>query len=158
MIEISMNHKLAKRLILVGVLVTLIFTPWFNKDSMVIPKQFILAITGAYFLPRIIIDIKFIINSKLGKLLILTITLIAAQMILVMIMSDAPLEQEIFGRSGRLLGFITYFSLLVILIAAIRLFDINNLQLINRGISIVGIIVLTYDIAGSAINAANAEV
>ena len=96
MIEISMNHKLAKRLILVGVLVTLIFTPWFNKDSMVIPKQFILAITGAYFLPRIIIDIKFIINSKLGKLLILTITLIAAQMILVMIMSDAPLEQEIF--------------------------------------------------------------
>jgi O-antigen ligase len=141
-----MNHKVAKRLILAGILVTLIVTPWFNKDSIVIPKQFILALTAAYFLPRIIADIKLIIKNKLGKVLVLTITLTIVQMILVMIMSDAPLEQEIFGRNGRLLGFITYFSLLVVLIAAVRLFDTNNLQLINSGISIVGVIVLTYAI------------
>lgn len=141
-----MNNKVAKRLILAGILMTLIFTPWFNKDSIVIPKQFILAITAAYFLPRTIEYIKLIIKNKLGKVLVLTITLTIAQMILVMIRSDAPLEQEIFGRSGRLLGFITYFSLLVVLIASIRLFDINNIELINRGMSIVGIIVLTYAI------------
>jgi hypothetical protein len=141
-----MNHKIARRVILAGILVTLIFTPWFNKDSMVIPKQFILAITAAYLLPRIITDIRLIIKSKIGKVLVLISTLTVVQMILVMIMSDAPLEQEIFGRSGRLLGFITHFSLLLVLIAATRLFEINNLQLINRGVSIVGIIVLTYAI------------
>jgi O-antigen ligase len=42
--------------------------------------------------------------------------LFITQMILVMIISNAPFEQEFFGVTGRGLGFITYFSLIILML------------------------------------------
>jgi O-antigen ligase len=141
-----MKNQTARHLTLIGILITLVFTPWFNKDSLVIPKQIVLVITAAFLLPRIVTYIKVICRSKLGKIVILIISLIVLQMILVMTISEAPFEQELFGRSGRLLGFLTYFSLLIVLVASITVFEIKNLHLISGSIFLTGILVSTYAI------------
>jgi hypothetical protein len=42
-----------------------------------------------------------------------------------MVMSSAPIEQQIFGRTGRGLGLITIFSMAVIFIASAIMFEDN---------------------------------
>ena len=129
---INSKDKIARRLAFTGVAITLAITPWINKDSIVIPKQTLLVLITASLLPVVIPELKKIAKSRIGKILLYLEFLTILQMSLVMIMSKAPIEQEIFGRSGRLLGFITYFSLIVVLIASTRLFNFTNIHLIIK--------------------------
>ncbi len=113
-------------------LITIITTPWVNSDALIIPKLILLVALGSYFLPIIIVKYKsFIKNSRLKILIIISI-LFTIQMVLVMVSSEAPFEQEFFGRTGRGLGFLTYFSLLIVMLAValnIKYYDIEKFSL-----------------------------
>jgi O-antigen ligase len=132
-----------------GVIITLIFTPWFNKDSIAIPKQVVLFTLAMYFLPSVVADLKRISNLKWGKIFIGLSCLVLIDLILIIKLSGAPLDQQIYGRDGRLLGFVTYFSLIIILIASIRFFNHSNINCILNGILYALLPVSVYAIAQS---------
>jgi len=126
---------------------TLSLTPWVNSDSLIIPKGMILFCLAAYSLPKLF---NLMFNYKLTKglkLLNILAFLFILQMVLVMIISSAPIEQQFFGRTGRGLGFATYTSLIVlILISAYLAIDTKDIQKIIIGIVISCILSSLYSV------------
>jgi len=110
-------------------LITLATTPWVSADALIIPKIILIFVLASYLLPILLSNYKLIL--KKGKLRILAVISIVfvLNMLVVMYLSEAPFEQEFFGRTGRGLGFITYFSLFIIMIyTALK---IKQLDLLN---------------------------
>ena len=84
-----------------AVMVTLALTPMFNSDSLIIPKLVLLSALGMFMLPKVLENSKYIYhNMKLRLLFILSIMFVL-QMILIMLTSNTPFEQQFFGRTGR---------------------------------------------------------
>ena len=98
--------------------ITLALTPWMNSDSLIIPKVIILFSLALYLLPKLFFFKYYLVFNRITKLFVSVLFLIAAQMILVMWNSQAPFEQQFFGRTGRGLGLITEISLLVLVLTA----------------------------------------
>ena len=101
-----------------AVLVTLALTPMFNSDSLIIPKLVLLFALGMYMLPKVLENLKYVYHDKKLRLLAVLAIIFILQMILSMLASSTPFEQQFFGRTGRGLGFITYFSLIIILLSS----------------------------------------
>jgi O-antigen ligase len=101
-----------------AVLVTLALTPMFNSDSLIIPKLVLLFALGMYMLPNVLENLKYVYHDKKLRLLAVLAIIFILQMILSMLASSTPFEQQFFGRTGRGLGFITYFSLIIILLSS----------------------------------------
>lgn len=101
-----------------AVMVTLVLTPMFNSDSLIIPKLVFLFALGMFMLPKVLENYKNLNQNKRFRLLLALAILFILQMILSMLVSSTPFEQQFFGRTGRGLGFITYFSLIIILLAS----------------------------------------
>ena len=119
------KHSSLNTVINVTILNSLIITPFFNKDGMIIPKLMVMFSLSLYLLP-ILFSFKTRISiSKSFKLAVVLQLLILLDSFIVMVMSSAPLEQQIFGRTGRGLGLITIFSMAVIFIASVCLFEDN---------------------------------
>jgi len=57
-------------------------------------------------------------------------------MLMVLVITNAPFDQQIFGRTGRGLGLITYVSLIIVLLAVTVFFTYDNSNLIIFGICI----------------------
>jgi O-antigen ligase len=112
----------------------LIVTPFWNKDGMIIPKLIIMLSSSLYLLPIIISHRESILNSRVLKIATVLQCLLVAHSLLVMILSTAPLEQQIFGRTGRGLGLITIYSLAVVFIATAVLMQPNFENKIVLGI------------------------
>ncbi len=96
-----------------ALLITLIITPWVNVDSMIIPKQIILFLLASFLIPPLIKSINKD-QFRLFQQVFLLVALVSFQFIIVLILSNSPWEQQIFGRTGRGLGLITYLSLLIL--------------------------------------------
>ena len=98
-----------------AVVISLVFTP-INIDALIIPKIALLFTLAMYILPELVTNVKnFFSDPKLVLLLIISSAIIF-QMIIVILLSDAPFEQEFFGRTGRGLGFSTFFSVLILIL------------------------------------------
>lgn len=139
------NHQ-SQIIVFSGVALTLIFTPWFNKDSLVIPKQIILVSLAAYLLLSFNKYFQKLAKNVFGRILLLNVLLIFLQLLLVLVFSKAPFDQQLYGRDGRLLGFLTLASLLVIFISGITLFSVSDLEKISIGIILCGLFTSTYAI------------
>ena len=99
--------KPEKLVVYAAVVISLIFTP-VNIDALIIPKVALLFTLAMYIFPELVTNIKkFFSDPKLVLLFIISSAIIF-QMIIVMLLSDAPFEQEFFGRTGRGLGFSTF--------------------------------------------------
>ena len=127
-----MHNRMSNRkflyLNLTSIFVTLALTPWANVDSLIIPKIILLFASASYLLPYVVTEFKFYLSKSKTKVLLTIIILFILQMLIVMIVSPAPLEQQIFGRSGRGLGFITEISLLIIMLAAVKYVSFKQLH------------------------------
>lgn len=126
------NHKI---IVLSLVLITLVFTPT-NFDALIIPKVAIAFCVSMYFLPSLLVSIsKTYENLRIKKLLYLFLVWPILHMFIIMFLSDAPFEQQIFGRTGRGFGLITYFSMLVFFITSVVSFSIKNIYYIVTGLA-----------------------
>ena len=101
-----------------AVMVTLVLTPMFNNDSLIIPKLVLLFALGMFMLPKVLENLKYVHHDKKLRLLAVLAIIFILQMVLSMLGSSTPFEQQFFGRTGRGLGFMTYFSLIIILLAS----------------------------------------
>ena len=136
-------------IILFSFLVTLVITPWFNKDSMIIPKLIILFVLALYLLPKIIYALPDILQFSKFKVLIGIITLIIIQIIVVTIVSSAPFEQQLFGRTGRGLGIVTSISLLFVVLGSAIFVRVDKINILLIGIVSSCLITSTYSLLQS---------
>ena len=95
--DLKEKNPVLKIIIISAVVNTLVITPFFNKDGMIIPKLFVIFSTAMYMLPLIFSNYKIILKNRLLKLIMILQLLILSQSLIVMIVSSAPLEQQIFG-------------------------------------------------------------
>lgn len=110
---------------------TLIITPFFNKDGMIIPKLILMFVVSLYILPVIFLNLRNLFLSRFEKTLVVLQLLILIQSIIVMVVSSAPLEQQLFGRTGRGLGLVTTFSLVVVFLASMMLVENDKNQILG---------------------------
>jgi O-antigen ligase len=115
--KLASKDLMPRLIVYVAILNSLIVTPFWNKDGMIIPKLIIMFSFSMYLLPIIIANRQLIINSKILKITVISQLLLMVHSVLALILSSAPLEQQIFGRSGRGLGLITIYSLAVVFVA-----------------------------------------
>ena len=129
------------------VFITVAMTPWINSDSLIIPKLIALFCLALYSLPKVLVLRNNLLIENKGRILIFLSSLIFLQMLIVMKTSSAPLEQQIFGRTGRGLGFITEASLLIILISAAQLIKKEGLTLLQLTLVLACFISSLYSVA-----------
>jgi O-antigen ligase len=130
-------------IVYVAVVISLLFTP-INIDALVIPKIVLLFILAMYMLPEFITKIKiFFSDPKLLFLLIISFAIIF-QMVIVILLSDAPLEQEFFGRTGRGLGFSTFLSVVILILCMAIFSKISDSSFIIFWLSFSGLVSSLY--------------
>ena len=138
------------QIIVVGAVVsTLILTPFFNKDAMIIPKLIVMFTLASFFLPVLYLNRKILFQSTYLKILFLFDLMLLMQSVIVFILSDAPFEQQIFGRTGRGLGLITILSLSVLTLAIAVLFEKDSSKKLLSGLILSGVISSLYSISQS---------
>lgn len=133
-------------IILFSFLGTLAISPWVNKDSMIIPKLLLLFICASYLLPKIVYSIPEIQKFNKIKLLLVISTLITIHVAVVAIISRAPFEQQLFGRTGRGLGIITALSLLSVMLASAIFVRREKIQLLLSALVVSCLISSVYSI------------
>lgn len=98
------------RLIVAAVtLITLALTPWINSDSLIIPKVIILFLTAMFFLPQVLLNFRHYLSNFWLKITFCLALLFLIQMIIVIIVSRAPFEQQLYGRTGEALDLSPFF-------------------------------------------------
>ena len=121
-------------LVISAVLITLALTPWVNSDSLIIPKGIILFCTSAFLIPKLVTKYHDLISLPGYKLIFWISLLFLLQMILVLVVTDSPIAQQFYGRTGRALGFATYASLIIFLLSTAVFTNFNGAQIINLGL------------------------
>ena len=128
---------------------SILVTPFFNKDGMIIPKLIVMFSLAMYLLPLIFTNRKIFYKNNVFNLAFALQISILLQSCIVLILSSAPLEQQIFGRSGRGLGFISIFALAVVLIATALYANLDSKATIIFGMIFSAFISSLYSIAQS---------
>ena len=135
--------KAEQLVVYVAVLISLIFTP-INFDALIIPKVALLFALALYILPDLITHIKKLFTDPKLVLLFIISSAIIFQMIIVMLLSEAPFEQEFFGRTGRGLGFSTFFSIVILILCMATFSKINDSNFIIFWLSFSGLMSSLY--------------
>ena len=129
-----------------AIAITLVATPNFNKDALIIPKVVILLCSAVLILPFLLLYLKAKRKLELINVFILLTTLFLVQMVLAIVFSEAPIEQQIFGRTGRGLGFITFFSLIIVSLSCAIFIKQSDQKMLIKGIAISGTFAAIYAI------------
>ena len=124
--------------------VTLSLTPWLNVDSLVIPKLMILFSLALFVMPTLTKRNLNLKNNSKTRFLFVLLILIFCQLILVIINSEAPIEQQIFGRTGRGLGFLTEMSLIIVMMVTCIRINVKSVQVIITCLLVTTLITSTY--------------
>jgi O-antigen ligase len=141
---IKNKNRIATIMILAVVTITLAMTPGLNKDSLIIPKQIIAFCLALFLIPITFKNIKLILANQYNKILAIITLLLLIDGSFILFNSTSPLEQLIFGRMGRGLGFITFLTAIVIVIASSIILKVENLDLLLKGIVSAGIVTSLY--------------
>ena len=116
--KVKDNNQLVQLLIISAITVTLIITPDLNKDSLIIPKVIILFCIALFLTPILARAIRDSLKNSFIKVLVALILIWFFYSFLIILNSESPIEQLLFGRTGRGLGFITFSSVVILTLAA----------------------------------------
>lgn len=140
------SNSLYLLVVLIGVLTTLALTSWVNVDALVIPKVIIVFCSAMYLLPLVILDGKSFFQHRRLKILFILAICMAIQMIFVVFASSAPIEQQIFGKTGRGQGFLVEISILIITLISARYVELKRIHYLINGLLISVLISSIYSI------------
>ena len=135
---------LGKNLIFGAVAITLIMTPNLNKDSLVIPKVILLFCLALLLTPFIIKSLKNHMKNPYIQRLLIIESILFIFGILVLLNSASPLDQLIYGRTGRGLGFVTFVSTLLLTVASALLINLHNQKTLLLGLVWAGLVTSIY--------------
>ena len=128
------SNSLYSLVVLIGVLSTLALTSWVNVDALVIPKVIIVFCSAMYLLPLVILNGKSFFQYRRLKILFILVICMAIQMVFVVFASSAPIEQQIFGKTGRGQGFLVEISILIITLIAARYVEFRRIHYLINGL------------------------
>ena len=104
-------------LILIGTLLTsVLITPSFSSEPVDLPKMFILSLVGFVIL-GLLFDLPRSLLLK-SRTLLYSLVAFLCFMLTTLVFSGAPFNQQFFGTSGRNTGFLSYFALIIYMLAA----------------------------------------
>jgi hypothetical protein len=127
-------------------IVTIAMTPWWNEDSLIVPKLVILFCVALYFVYDALSGIGKVKNSNISKITYSVAILMLIQILIVFIFTDAPREQQFYGKFGRGLGIATEISIIVILLVLSKHIMIDKLNNIFLSLILSALITSTYSI------------
>jgi O-antigen ligase len=110
------QHRIYQILLFTGPVITLAVNPWTSYDPISLPKMLLLA-SFATSLGFLLISRRNEVKAKLPRATWIIFATFASWLVVSMFFSGAPLQQQLWGSFGRNTGFLTYLSLLTILIA-----------------------------------------
>ncbi len=140
------NTPIYSLIIWIVALTTVAATPNIHKDALIVPKVAVLFCGTLLLLPYIRSLVNLNKHYKIIKFLGLILTLMLVQMIISMVLSNSPIEQQIFGRTGRGLGLITWGSILILcLLSGASINQANSKKLLS-GLGLSGAFALIYSI------------
>ena len=128
------SNSLYLLVVLIGVLTTLALTSWVNVDALVVPKVIIVFCSAMYLLPLVIANGKTFFQHRRLKILLFLVICMAIQMVFVVFASSAPIEQQIFGKTGRGQGFLVEISILIITLIAARYVELRRIHYLINGL------------------------
>lgn len=112
-----LDIRIAKFLIFAGPIVSLVISPFSNYDPINLIKLVFVCSISFYCFALFFCDLKKFISRISNSIWILFI-FFAISLLSPLIFSGAPINQQFWGTFGRNTGFLTYLSLLMILISA----------------------------------------
>jgi O-antigen ligase len=128
------SNRIYFLVVLISVTTTLSLTSWMNVDALVIPKVIIVFCSAMFLFPLVLFNVRFFFTHLRLRILFFLVFCMLIQMIIVMFISSAPIEQQIFGKTGRGLGFLTEISILIITLITIRYVELKNLHYLVNGL------------------------
>ena len=114
--------KIQRILLIIGPLATLVVSPWSNYDP-INPIKLLIVTTLAFATLGIIISEKSVLKAKQNRLIVVAVIIFCVAMFSTFFLSSAPKSQQFWGSFGRNTGFLTYFSLILVLCACAMLND-----------------------------------
>lgn len=138
------NSPKISPIIFVSSLIVVAMTPWLNVDSLIIPKLILLFALGMHCVPMVFT--RYSSGNKTVKMIFIVSLAFLTQTFISLVVSSAPLEQQIYGRSGRGLGFLTYFSVVLIMLFMALYSRKSHTANIQLGLMISGILSSVYSI------------
>ena len=128
--EIS-RIRLSQLVWFVGPAATLMVNPWTNYDPVSVPKMLVLSIVALGIL-GLFFSRKNLWQNQVPRLALYISAGFISWMILALLFSGADLSQQFWGYFGRNTGFLTYFSLSLILLGTISVSNLEfNVQLLK---------------------------
>lgn len=107
--------RLSMLVIFVGPIVSIVVSPTFNYDPINLIKILVTTTVAFYFLGIFVTNFKYFYSRLSVKFWFISLFFIVS-LISTFLFSGAPKNQQFWGSFGRNTGFLTYFSLLLILI------------------------------------------
>jgi O-antigen ligase len=142
--KVRETNYLPKILIFGVMTITLIITPNINKDSLLIPKMIIFFCLALYMVPITFKSLRGLLSDNYIKSLVILGFFLLIDGILILIMSNAPMEQLFFGRTGRGMGFITFISFIIILLASSIIIKSVHTKILLNAVVIAGLVTSFY--------------
>jgi O-antigen ligase len=139
-VGVKEKNFFTKMLVFAVISIPLVMTPGLNKDSLIVPKVIILFCLALFLLPIVLKNMNFLFTNQYNKILAILVMLLLIDGILILVNSTSPIEQLIFGRMGRGLGFITFFSAIIVMTASSVIVKIDHINLLLKGIVFVGLV------------------
>jgi len=132
--------------VLLGAVTTLVLTPWINVDALVVPKVIIVFCGAMVFLPLVVLNGKYFFQHWRLKMLFFLAIWMVIQMLFVIFLNSAPIEQQVFGKTSRGLGFLMEVSILIFILFTSRYIRFQHLHYLINGLVISTIITSVYSI------------
>ncbi len=143
---IKTKNPVLTTIIISATIVTLIISPFISKDSMIIPKIIILFLLALYLVPLLVLNLKKINKITKFRILFIILALMVIQILIAFFASDAPFEQQFYGRTGRGFGVITYISILIVLLATAMFMQVSKTTLIIKSLALSGLVTSVYSL------------
>jgi O-antigen ligase len=145
-VAVKTKNPVLTNILTSATIVTLIISPFISKDSMIIPKLIILFLLALYLVPLLILNLKRVIKVPKIKILFIILALMVVQILIAFFASDAPFEQQFYGRTGRGFGITTYISILIVLLASAMYMQVSKTTLIIKSMALSGLVTSVYSI------------
>jgi O-antigen ligase len=143
MISITEKKWLEFSILICAVGVSLFFTPGYSAEPLNLSKFFLL-LPLAFFVAGFILNSPRVLASKSYRAILIIAAVFLAQLVLVLLFSGAPFNQQFFGTLGRSTGFLTYLSLLLIFLVSIFISSDAYVVKLSKTLFLTGLIAMFY--------------
>jgi O-antigen ligase len=148
MMNTATRRQLARILFIAGPVVTLTVTPWMSYDPINIPKLAVLLACAGIALALLLVDFRILLTSPYRSTVLVS-ALFKIDLLIVLLISPGPFNQQFFGTFGRNTGYLAYASLLILFIAAVVGLDKSSTERLLWTLFGVGVTSTVYGLAQS---------